>query len=86
MVVFNDAPERLIENARGHVWQINAGDDELMKIKEQYPVIATVPSAAGWEVQIVADTLQDFNGTLIEPNLEHAYVYFMEFSQDAEQN
>lgn len=78
-VVFNEAPEKLIEKARGHAWLIEAMDSELESIKEKYPVIATVPSDKGWEVQVVADRLDGFPGKLIEPNLEHAYVYFMEY-------
>lgn len=78
-VVFNEAPEKLIEEARGHAWLIEAMDSELEAIKEKYPVIATVPSTKGWEVQVVADKLDGFSGKLIEPNLEHAYVYFMEY-------
>jgi len=78
-VVFNQAPDKLIEKAKGHVWQIEAIDSELDKIKEKYPVISTVPSEKGWEVQVVADKLEDFHGKLIDPNLEHAYVYYMEY-------
>ncbi|MDZ7263223.1 MAG: ABC transporter ATP-binding protein [candidate division KSB1 bacterium] len=78
-VVFNEAPEKLIEKAKGHAWLIEAMDSELEFIKEKYPVIATVPSDKGWEVQVVADKLDGFSGRLIEPNLEHAYVYFMEY-------
>ncbi|MBN1562066.1 ABC transporter ATP-binding protein [candidate division KSB1 bacterium] len=81
-LIYNDAPEKLIAEARGHVFQINALDSDLDTIKEKYPVIATIPSADGWEVQVVADGLHDFHGTEIEPNLEHAYVYRMEYGLD----
>ncbi len=78
-VIFNDSPELLIEECRGHVWAIEAVDQELEGIKEKYPVISTIPSDHGWEVQVVAEELNDFPGKPIEPNLEHAYVYRMEF-------
>ncbi len=78
-VVFNQSPDKLAEKARGHVWLIEALDSELDAIKEKYPVIATVPAEGGWEVQVVADKLEDFPGKQIDPNLEHAYVYFMEY-------
>ncbi len=78
-LIFKDAPEKLVEEARGHVFQIDAMDSDLEIIKEKYPVIATIPSANGWEVQVVANKLDDFHGKEIEPNLEHAYVYRMEF-------
>ena len=69
----------MIDKARGDVWLIEAIDSELDAIKEKYPVISTVPAEGGWEVQIVADKLEDFPGKQIDPNLEHAYVYFMEY-------
>jgi len=78
-VIFNDAPEKLVEECRGHVWLINAIDSEMEAIKEKYPVISTIPSEEGWEVQIVADELIGFKGKQIDPNLEHAYVYRMEY-------
>ena len=78
-VVFNQAPEKLIDKAKGHVWSIEAIDSELETIKEKYPVISTIPSENGWEVQVVADKLEGFPGKQVDPNLEHAYVYFMEY-------
>ncbi len=78
-VVFNASPDKLIDKARGNVWLIEAIDSELDTIKEKYPVISTVPAEGGWEVQVVADKLEDFPGKQIDPNLEHAYVYFMEY-------
>jgi ABC-2 type transport system ATP-binding protein len=78
-VVFNQSPEKLVEKAKGHVWLIEALDSELDSIKEKYPVISTVPAEGGWEVQVVSDKLEDFPGKQIDPNLEHAYVYFMEY-------
>ncbi|HDP97654.1 MAG TPA: ABC transporter ATP-binding protein [bacterium] len=78
-VVFNQSPDKLIEKSKGHVWQIDAIDSELEIIKQKYPVIATIPSEKGWNVQVVADQLKDFPGKQIDPNLEHAYVYFVEY-------
>jgi hypothetical protein len=78
-VVFNASPEKMIEKARGHVWEITAIDSELEQIKEKYPVISTIPSEKGWEVQVVADKLEDYPAKKIDPNLEHAYVYFVEY-------
>lgn len=81
-LIFNDSPEKLIDEARGHVFRIEALDGDLDRIKEHYPVIATIPSKNGWEVQVVADELKDMTGAEIEPNLEHAYVYRMEYGLD----
>jgi ABC-type multidrug transport system ATPase subunit len=80
-VVFQGPPDDLINQANGHVWQMECIDTELESIKEKYPVITTIPSSSGWEVQFVADQLNGLNAEPIEPNLEHAYVYFMRFIQ-----
>jgi ABC-2 type transport system ATP-binding protein len=77
-VVYHGSPEKLLEEARGHVWLIDAIDADVEKIRKKYSVIASVPSRHGLEVQVVGDHLEGFTGREIEPNLEHAYVYFLE--------
>ena len=77
-LTYSGPPDDLIEQARGHVWLISADDSELDDIKGRYPVISTVPSEKGWEVQIVSERPDGFDGESIEPNLEHAYVYYLE--------
>jgi len=74
---FDAPPDKLIEQARGHTFSIQADDTNLEKIKAEYTVIATIPNEDGWQVEVVADELK-IPGNEIEPNLEHAYVYFME--------
>ena len=78
-VGFNGKPEELIAQTRGHVWQVNTSGFEYELIKEKFAVISTIPTVDGWEVQIVGDRPQGNNALAIEPTLEHAYVYFMEY-------
>ena len=78
-VMFQGKPDDLIAQAKNHVWQINVMDSELESIKEKYPVISTIPSENGWEVQVVADQIEGYSAKSIDPDLEHAYVYFMEY-------
>lgn len=79
---FSGSPEKLIEKAKGHVWQINTSGTDYDILKNNYPVISTIPTDDGWDVQFVADKVAGFNATQIEPTLEHAYVYFMEYISD----
>ncbi len=79
-VAFKGTPEALIEKARGHVWQVNTSGYEYDLIKDKYPVVSTIPTQEGWEVQLIGDGSQFTNAIELEPNLEHAYVYFMEMS------
>jgi len=77
-LAFAGSPEELVKEAEGHVWLIQATEAEYLEINEKYPVISTIPSEAGWDVQVVADDVNGFYGKQIAPNLEHAYVHFME--------
>jgi ABC-type multidrug transport system ATPase subunit len=82
-LVFEGPPDALVEQAKNHVWRIQAAEHELEQIKERYPVIATIPAESGWEVEVVAENLDTYPGKPIDPNLEHAYVYFMEYKLGA---
>ena len=75
---YKGAPERLIEMARDNVWKISATDTEYHEIQDKYPIISSIPSDEGWEVQVVSKEINGYLGERIEPNLEHAYVNFME--------
>lgn len=77
-LAFTGSPDELIARANGKVWLIQASEAEYLEINEKYPVISNVPNSDGWEIQVVADSIEGYNGHNIEPNLEHAYVYFME--------
>jgi ABC-2 type transport system ATP-binding protein len=77
-LAFAGSPEDLIKEATGNVWLIKATETEYMEINEKYPVISTIPIEGGWEVQVVSPEVNGYYGKQIEPNLEHAYVHFME--------
>ncbi len=83
-VVFNGAPERLIKHAEGHVFKLNLTPVEYETAKERYDVISTIPVESGWEVQVVSDDTPEFESTEITPNIEDAYVYYMEHKMHAE--
>ena len=77
-LAFSGSPEDLVKEAEGHVWQIEATEAEYLEINEKFPVISTIPIDGGWEVQVVANEINGYQGKPIRPNLEHAYVHFME--------
>jgi ABC-type multidrug transport system ATPase subunit len=77
-LAFVGSPEDLIKEAEGRVWLIHATEKEYLEINEKFPVITTIPADAGWEMQVVAENINGYSGRQIDPNLEHAYVYFME--------
>jgi ABC-type multidrug transport system ATPase subunit len=75
---FQGSPEDLIKTAEGHTFELNVTDSELEVVKEQCTVISTIPSENGWQVQVVSESMVNKSAKSITPNLEHAYVYFME--------
>jgi ABC-2 type transport system ATP-binding protein len=77
-LVFSGSPENLVKHAEGHVFRLTLNPNDYEKVKEQYNVISTIPVETGWEVQIVSDNIPEFSSTSIVPNIEHAYVYYME--------
>jgi len=77
-IQFNGPPENLVEKARGHVWQVQTAGVEYDMLKNNYAVTSTIPSEDGWEIQLVGDRIDLPSAIEIDPNLEHAYVYFME--------
>ena len=82
-IVFNGSPESLLESARDKVWRVIASDYELDELKQNFPVISTVPSERGWEVRLVGSDVPGHQVEPVEPNLEDAYICFMqEFSDN----
>ena len=78
-VHFRGSPEEFIKQADGHVFKTGVSFDQMKAISDHYPVITSVPSASGYQIEFVADQVSGWDTTLVEPNLEHAYVYFMEY-------
>lgn len=77
-LVFSGSPTGLVEETRGHVFNLSLTQEEYDIVKDNYHIISTIPSEIGWDVQVVADNIDGYNSREIDPNLEHAYVYFME--------
>ncbi len=77
-LVFSGPPAELIEIARGHVFRLMLSQDQYDSVKLNYNVISTIPVENGWEVQVVADEAPPFSPEAVNPDIEHAYVYFME--------
>ncbi len=76
---FEGSPDEMINLARGKVWEIFVTDMEYEEIKDKYPIISTIPTDGGMEIQVVADGIDGYSHKAIEPNLEHAYVYYMDY-------
>ncbi len=83
-VGFNGSPEELIRQAAGYVFEIETTDQQLSDIQEKFAVISTIPTETGWKVEVVAETTDGYKSKNIDPNLEHAYVRFIDRHFDPE--
>jgi len=83
-VVFDGAPVDLAAKVQGKVWKVSVASQELDFFKTKYPVISAIPSEAGYQLRIVAENFVDGPAESVEPNLEDAYVYFMQSAEDEE--
>jgi ABC-type multidrug transport system ATPase subunit len=83
-LVFSGSPENLVKQAEGHVFKLSLTPDEYDMVKERYNVISTIPVEDGWEVQIVSDQAPEFKSARIIPDIEDAYVYYMEHKLHAD--
>lgn len=77
-VAFKGSPAELVQQARGHVWQISVPAQQREVVEDRYAVISAMPGQDGWDLTVVADELDDYEGQPVEPNLEHAYVHYLE--------
>ncbi len=77
-IIFHGAPADLVDRARGKVWTVSTGHEELDGWKERFPVISTVPSESGYELRIVAENPDTPAAIPAEPNLEDAYIHYMQ--------
>ena len=81
-LIYQGTPDQLVEQARGQVWRAEVGQEEYEKLKEDFPIISTIPSGSGWEIQFVGNKPASLDAVSVEPNLEHAYVNYMDNQLD----
>ncbi len=77
-LVYRGTPDELVDRTRGAVWSAEVTQEQYDQLKEDYPVISTIPSGAGWEIQFVGEQPAHIQARPVPPNLEHAYVHYME--------
>ncbi|HDR67508.1 MAG TPA: ABC transporter ATP-binding protein [Bacteroidaceae bacterium] len=77
-LIYNGTPDTLVENTKGYVWIAEVDEDQFIELKNSYPIISTIPNGNGWEVQFVGQKPDNLTVRKIDPNLEHAYVHYMD--------
>ncbi|MFC2089437.1 ABC transporter ATP-binding protein [Bacteroidota bacterium] len=77
-LVYRGTPDQLVDNTKGFVWTAEVSQAEYDRLKDDYPIISTVPIKGGWEIQFVGKKPEFIKAEALPPNLEHAYVHYME--------
>lgn len=77
-LIYHGTPDQLVEEAKGFVWKAEISQEKYEILKSEVPIISTIPSGGGWEIQFVGEKPPDIQATQLDPNLEHAYVHYMD--------
>jgi len=77
-LIYHGTPDQLVEEAKGFVWRAEISQEKYEVLKSEVPIISTIPSGGGWEIQFVGEKPVDIQAAQVDPNLEHAYVHYMD--------
>ena len=71
------APEELLKELEGKVWEWTVSSDDLTVLKQKHIVSGTIRRSDGVQVRVVSATRPDPQAASANPNLEDAYLYFV---------
>lgn len=71
------APEELLKELDGKVWEWVVKSDDLPALKQKYIVSGTIRRTDGVQVRVVSECQPETDAQSISPNLEDAYLYFV---------
>lgn len=71
------APEDLLKELDGMVWEWSVPSAELPALKQQHIVSGTIRRSDGVEVRVISGSRPEAQAQNVTPNLEDAYLYFI---------
>lgn len=77
-VAYRGRPDTLIAKAAGKVWQVLIDEADFSHIAAHMQVISTIPKQPNLLLRVVGDPISGYDMQSVAPNLEDAYMYFME--------
>lgn len=77
-VAYRGRPDALIAKAAGKVWQVLIDEADFSHIAARMQVISTIPKQPHLLLRVVGDPITGYDMQSLAPNLEDAYMYFME--------
>jgi ABC-2 type transport system ATP-binding protein len=76
-LVCESAPEELLKELEGKVWEWTVSSDDLTVLKQKHIVSGTIRRSDGVQVRVVSAARPDPQAGSANPNLEDAYLYFV---------
>jgi len=77
LLLQESAPEDLLRELDGKVWEWTVSSDELVALKGKHIVSGTIRRSDGVQVRVVSGFKPDAKAQRISPSLEDAYLYFI---------
>lgn len=71
------APEDLLKQLEGKVWEWTVTSDDLSALKQKHIVSGTIRRSDGVDVRVVSTDQPHRQARSVNPNLEDAYLYFV---------
>lgn len=71
------APESLLNELEGKVWEWTINSDDLPALKSKHIVSGTIRKSDGVQVRVVSSDQPKAESRSVSPNLEDAYLYFI---------
>ena len=71
------APESLLNELEGKVWEWTINSDDLPALKSKHIVSGTIRKSDGVQVRVVSGDQPKAESRSVSPNLEDAYLYFI---------
>lgn len=71
------APEDLLKELEGKVWEWTVSSDDLPALKQKHIVSGTIRRSDGVQVRAVSVSQPQASAGVVSPNLEDAYLYFI---------
>ncbi len=75
------APEDLLKELDGKVWEWTVPSDDLPALKQKHIVSGTIRRSDGVQVRVVSGTQPKVEARSVSPNLEDAYLFFVGVKQ-----
>lgn len=74
---FHGTPERLLEQAEGHVWEWTVAPDQLEQVRAKHTLCASLRRPEGIRVRVISADRPHADANAVTPELEDAYTWLI---------